>query len=654
MTGGLLIDLYPYIRAITSILIHSLWQGFLIGLIAAIMLSLLRSSRANIRYVVSCSAMAAVIVATVITAVAIWPDATGAARHTPTVTDQQASREGNRTDYVAVEASTVNNETPPVYPWWSDPSVSLYVFVIWIAGVLLFSVYHLVGWRRARGFIRRGTSPVPCEWQARFEKLCLELRLGRLVSLLSSSMVKVPCVVGWIKPVILVPLSMFTSLDPGEIEMILVHELAHVRRYDVLISIVQTALETLFFFNPAIWWISRRIRVEREDCCDDAAIIRTGDRLKYARALTNLEELRMFQTSFGSALTGAPLKRRIQRIVGIPRAPFYSAIPGLTGMLLFAFLIVVVLGPVGISNDSALQASENTLSAQTFQPEPGDLRGEWETEMDGDQMKVLVYGRESSGMSYILAPDQVADLMGQRQEPFQIVRDAGTLFLEGRLKEHNGEVDGSGKWYFRPDTSYMRFMSRYGLREDDRQKTFSLAIRDISRKYLTQMDDRGYHDLSVDQLISAGVFGISPELVDEYRSLGYHDLTYQQLLSMQVQHVTPDDARRFEKVGMGHLTPEQLVSARIQGLTPEYIESFRKAGFRDLVFKNFITLRAFNLSVDDFEDCYRHRFMDLSQENMVWVCGFGITRDDIERMKDRGYTDMDSIISMLAKEYGSR
>jgi len=647
-----LVDLEPYVRTVTTVLIHSLWQGILIGVLAAIALTLLRSSNAQIRYAVSCSAMAAVIVAAAVTAVVVWPDMTVAVQHTSSMNDQPVRREGNLDVSAQTDASKVNDDISPTNHWWSNPSFSRHVFMIWVAGVMLFSVYHLLGWRRARGFVRRGTYPVPPEWQVRFEKLREELRLKKLVTLLRSSLVKVPCVVGWMKPVILVPASMFTLLSPSEIEMILVHELAHVRRYDVLINLMQSAIETMFFFNPAIWWLSRQIRIEREDCCDDMAISKAGSPLSYARALANLEELRMYKTSYGTAISDAPLMHRIQRIVGIPRPRLYSAILSLSGMLLIASFIVVVLGSFSVSSKSALQASENTQSAHIFEPEPGDLRGEWETEMDGDQLKILVYGRESSGMSYVLAPDEVADLMGQETEPFQIVRDAGTLFLDGKLKERRGKVDGSGNWYFRPDTAYMRFMGRYGLRGDDRQKTFSLAIRDISRKYLSKMEEYGYSDLSVDQLISAGVFHISPELVEEYRELGYPDLTFQQLLSMQVQRVTPDDARQFEKLGMGHLAPEQLISARIQGITTEYVESFRKAGFRDLTFKNFGTLHAFNLDASDFEDCYRHRFLDLSQENMVWVCGFGMTREDIEEMKDRGYTDIDSIISVLAKEYG--
>jgi hypothetical protein len=445
---------------------------------------------------------------------------------------------------------------------------------------------------------------------------------------------------------------MFTLLSPSEIEMILAHELAHVRRYDILVNIVQTAMETLFFFNPAVWWLSRQIRIERENCCDDAAILKGGNGLRYARALANLEEAKMFQTNFGTALSGPPLRRRIRRIIGAGKPRFFSSVLDISGMLLIASLVIIMLVPYSGVNGLAVQAGESSPSAQTFDPEPGDLRGEWETEMDGDQLKILVYGRRSQGMNFALDRNEVAHLIGKGNQSFRIDRDAGTLFLEGRLEERNGKVDGNGKWYFRPDTAYMRFMSRYGLRDDDRQKTFSLAIRDISRKYLSRMEEYGYRDLNVDQLISAGVFGISPDLVDAYRDIGYPDLTYQQLLSMQVQGVTPADARRFEKFGMGHLTPEQLISARIHGISPEYVESFRKAGFRDLTFQNFSTLRAFNLYVDDFEDCYRNRFMDLSEENMVWVCGFGITREDIERLQRRGYTDTDSIIKALAEEFG--
>lgn len=652
MMESQLTGLEPHIRTVTTILIHSLWQGILIGLLAAIVLSLLRSSEARIRYAVSCGAMAAVIVAAAVTAVSVLPDGPGPARHVSGVTGDLISVRSSSDVGSTASTPTPTEDALSSNRWWQHPSIARYIFMIWVAGVMLFSLYHLLGWRRARGFVKRDTSPVPAEWQARFEKLCDEFRMGRLASLLSSSLVKVPCVVGWMKPVILVPVSMFTSLDPSEIEMILVHELAHVRRYDVLINIVQTAMETLFFFNPAIWWLSRQIRIEREDCCDDTAIVRAGSRVRYARALINLEELRMFQTSFGSALSGTPLKRRIQRIVGATKPRLYSSMLSISGMLLIVSFIVVVLGSLGGSHYSMVQARDKVEATQTFNPQPGDLRGEWEVESSRNELKILVYGRRSQGMNFALDRGEVEHLIGQGKSSFQIVRDAGTTFLEGTLEERGRKVEGSGKWYFRPDTAYMHFMDRYGLSQDDRQKTFSLAIFNISRKYLAEMEDLGYRDLKVDQLISAGVFGISPELVEEFREAGYPDLSYDRLLSMQVQGVTVDDAREFERLGVGHLTADQLISARIHGITPEFVEGFRKAGFRELSFNNFATLRAFHIDAGDFEDCYQHRFMDLSEANMVWVCGFGITQKDTEEMRELGYSDIDTIIKKLAEKYG--
>jgi len=155
-----LIDLEPYMRAVTSILMHSLWQGILAGILAAIALSLLRKSSARIRYAVSCSAMAAVIVAVAMTAVAVWPERLGPARHLSATADEQAGGAGGSDRGAIMSAATPTTDASSSIRRWQDPSFSRYVVVIWAAGVVLFSVYHLIGWRRARGFARRGNSPV--------------------------------------------------------------------------------------------------------------------------------------------------------------------------------------------------------------------------------------------------------------------------------------------------------------------------------------------------------------------------------------------------------------------------------------------------------------------------------------------------------------
>jgi|GEM_PF-3067768 len=653
MIENQLIDLEPYIRTVTTILLHSLWQGILIGFLAAVALSLLRSSSARIRYAICCCAMVAIFLTVVMTAIVVWPDGDNPERYTSAVTGEWAGQASSSGSGATVNLPASANEASSLKHWWKHPSIRRYFFLAWVTGVILFSGYHFIGWRRARGFVRRGTSPVGREWQARFKDLCDDFGVRRLVVLLSSSLVKVPCVIGWIKPVLLVPASMFTALDPSEIEMILVHELAHVRRYDVLVNILQTIMETVFFFNPAIWWLSRQIRTERENCCDDLAILRAGSRLTYARALANLEELRMFQTGFGSALTGTPLERRIRRIVGATTPHFYSSVLSISGMLLIASFLVVVLGSLAGSSNSTVQAGETIAVTQTFNPQPGDLNGEWEIESAREKINFRFSREGDSRIAFSFNRDELFDKIGDGQKPFQLARDAGIFFLEGEFGRNGRKYWGEGKWYFRPDSAYMHFMSRYGLRGEDKDKMYGTAVFDVSREFVSGLERYSYLNLDVDKLIVARSQGITPEYIEELRQAGYVDVPYDRLLSMRIQGATADDAREFEKLGCGHLTPDQLISARIHGITPGFVKTFRDAGFRDLSYRSFVTLRAFNLDVGDFEDCYRHRFMDMSEDNLVWVCGFGITQEDIEEIKERGITDLDTIISILAKEMGS-
>ncbi len=123
-------------------------------------------------------------------------------------------------------------------------------------------------------------------------------------------------VIGWVRPVILLPASALTGLTPQQLEAIIAHELAHIRRHDYLINMLQALVETLLFYHPAVWWVSRRIRQEREHCCDDLAVAVCGDAFAYARALLEMERLRAAGPQLAVAANGGLLMNRIQRLIG--------------------------------------------------------------------------------------------------------------------------------------------------------------------------------------------------------------------------------------------------------------------------------------------------------------------------------------------------
>jgi uncharacterized protein (TIGR03435 family) len=215
-----------------------------------------------------------------------------------------------------------------------------WVVMVWLTGAMVFWVRLAGGWvvaARMRSMLVRRAPP---EWQKTLRKLEAQIGLSRPVRLLVSALVQVPTVVGWLRPVVLVPVGVFGGLPPEHLEVLLLHELAHIRRHDYLINILQSVAESLLFYHPAVWWVSGHIRAEREHCCDDVAVSISGDAITYARALAQLESYRPAHLSAAVAANGGSLVNRIARLLGRPRPAVRTGLePGLiavAGLLVFA------------------------------------------------------------------------------------------------------------------------------------------------------------------------------------------------------------------------------------------------------------------------------------------------------------------------------
>ncbi|HJT87838.1 MAG TPA: GWxTD domain-containing protein, partial [Bryobacteraceae bacterium] len=237
-------------------------------------------------------------------------------------------------------------EMADVLPW---------LVPLWAAGVLLFYLRQAAHWAAAHGLRRRGVRPAPEHWQERLQVLARRLGVGRRTALLESWLAEVPAVVGHLRPVILVPAGLLTGLPPGQMESILLHELAHIRRYDYLVNALGAAVQGLFFYHPLVWWISGVMHAERENCCDDLAAAASGDRYEYARALAALEEGRQREAAL--AATGGSLANRIRRLLTGRQGPRCEWTP------LFSAGILMVALAMGVS---AWQA--NAPPAQTASP----------------------------------------------------------------------------------------------------------------------------------------------------------------------------------------------------------------------------------------------------------------------------------------------
>jgi beta-lactamase regulating signal transducer with metallopeptidase domain len=205
---------------------------------------------------------------------------------------------------------------------------------IWCAGVVALSLWNVGGWFAVHRLKLSGTSPAPAAIQQAATHIAKQLGLTRGIQLLQSTLVESPVVIGALKPVILLPASLLTQIPADQLESLLAHELAHVLRHDYLVNLLQTAIETLLFYHPAVWWISAQIRTERENCCDDLAIGIASDRAVYVRALASVAGVRA--SSMAPAATGGQLVARLRRILGVTDSAAANPSRWLTGVAIIS------------------------------------------------------------------------------------------------------------------------------------------------------------------------------------------------------------------------------------------------------------------------------------------------------------------------------
>ena len=348
----------PPVIALAWALLHFLWQGTVLGLAAFFALRIVRPDRASTRYVIGVTTLALMLIAfaTTFTVLARTP-ALGAP-------DLSASWGTSAPAAVYEIERTGNNATAqPVSPATAAPSVPdtlgltalTLVVVAWGLGVLALSARLFGGWLLTRRLAHRAITAVSPAVHAAAGDIAGRLQLARAVAIVQSGAVVVPTLVGWVKPIVLLPAAALSGLSPEQLQAILAHELAHVRRHDYLVNLLQSMVETLLFYHPAMWWLSAEVRTEREHCCDDLAIEVCGDRLVYVSALAELTSIAGHR-GFALAATDGSLVGRVQRILGAPRA-MHEPTPA------WAIIAVFVLIVAGVGSFRAASA-ETPASAE--------------------------------------------------------------------------------------------------------------------------------------------------------------------------------------------------------------------------------------------------------------------------------------------------
>ena len=305
----------PWVARLGWTLLHFLWQGLMIfAVYSAARKWLVRSGGPSARYLLACAALAAMLVLPVVTFGLL--DSSGSV--------PVSSRPAGPLPFTGSDAPWNITAVPESVPTaaasiWMARALP-WVVAVWFLGAFAFWARLAGGWTvaaRMRSRLVRAAEP---EWQSALNRLQARLRVSRPVRLLVSGLVEVPTVVGWLRPVVLVPVGALAGLPADHVEALLLHELAHIRRHDYLVNLAQSIAEALLFYHPAVWWVSGQIRAEREQCCDDMAVSAAGgDAFTYASALAGLESCRPAHLETALAANGGSLSDRIARLLGQSR-----------------------------------------------------------------------------------------------------------------------------------------------------------------------------------------------------------------------------------------------------------------------------------------------------------------------------------------------
>jgi beta-lactamase regulating signal transducer with metallopeptidase domain len=572
-----------------------------------------------------------------------------------------------------VRSSAVDSSSASAAPALDAPSVqekpsmswptALVVLYAW--GTLVLLTYLAAEQLSVRRLAMQATEIVDDEWRQMLDECRRSLRIEHPVRLLRSRQHTMPMVFGLRSPAILLP-AIADTWDDDRRRAVVLHELAHVSRRDCLTQTLGAIACAAYWPHPGVWWIARRLRIERELACDDLVLTAGTSARDYAGHLLELAHTLGGGRAPALVVTMARPRQLEGRMLAVMDSGRSRVVPGILTRLASvavaaAFLVplasadaVVVnataaLPPdtnVAVPPDASAVAHPSTESARQASPSPtsrkgravsnraegsgeiqqSTVRGTWEIRQSPKTGTVhlrLTEGDWSSGFSIPvdrlegISSAQLAGASGPVK--FSIRRDAGTFAFEGTARDG---VAG-GVFYFSPNTGFGPELEKRGYGRPTDAEQYSLARGDIGFAFLDELTKQGYSRPSISQLVRAGDHGAHFDYLQEMGAAGYRLGSIDTLIRLRDHGVTPDFIRELSAQNVKNLSADELQRIRDHGVNGEYIREFRDLGFGSATVDQLVTARDHGVNPD-----YVREMTTLSQRKL--------TLEELIRMRDHG------------------
>jgi beta-lactamase regulating signal transducer with metallopeptidase domain len=606
-------------------LLHFLWEGLTLTLLLYIAVAFSRSSR--LRYAFAVSTLAAMLLAPVVTFVTIQQPVSAA----PVANDGWAL---STLRGMPMPDNTAPMSATPVSSDWLA-----WLVLAWVGGVLIFSMRALGGWMLLARLRRKENSPLAYSIVQRCRSLEQRIGLGRSIRYLESKLLDAPAVIGWFRPAILIPAGAVAGLSPQQLEAVIAHELAHIKRLDCFVNLLQIGAETLLFYHPAIWWVNRVIRAERENCCDDIAVSVGGDPVEYAKALTLLESSRA-TPAWALAATDGNLKARVSRLLGkniLPTVPAggLAAIGILfaAGVLLAAASIekpaphpshpAVSPAPVRIPAPAAAPVPAPAPFQNAVTPVPPDPPAAGSViAMAAPPSEDHAASPAPSGSTYIdglraagltdLSVDQLIALKVQGVTPAYVDEIRATGLNPSVNEIVAMKVQGI-------DPAYIKEIRTTGL-NPNMHELIAMKVQGISPAYVKEIRATGLNP-NAHEIIAMKVQGVDPAYISEIRAAGLNP-TMREITAMKAQGVTPAYLKEMRASGLNP-NLHQLIAMKVQGIDPAYIKAIRATGLNPNTHE-IIEMKVQGVTPEFVESVRNHGFKNLNVHQIIALKTAGI------------------------------
>ncbi len=638
----------PVFQAVGWALVHFVWQGALVAILFASLRVVLRRSTAGVRYALACASlllMLALPVATILLLAPPPPSIPGgeqtanAARAIARLRQMTAGLSGQSSSLLRL---TIASTAPPAFLQWralSERFAALlpWLVSVWLAGVTALSLRIFGGWVITQRLKRYMTNPVAPEWREAVARLSRRMRLSRTVRLCESVMMEVPTVIGWLRPVILIPVSALTGLSTQQMEALLAHELAHIRRHDYLVNLLQTAVETLLFYHPAVWWVSRQIRIEREHCCDDLAVAACGDVLTYARALTRLEELRPNGLpQLAVAANGGSLLRRIRRLVEAPSHSSHRSATWLAGMIAIATVLGIWAGA-----QTTLHSEEAVASEHRRLQLSSSIRAQSVARIDDPS------GNHAACPLIIRDPQPVVVEVRADYEEGPAGAEASLALPQAEIKDEDAQANQAPAPSPRPSPEpvgwsgdrpdFIDALAAAGYTNLPVDRLIEMEQHGVTPDFIKSLQDLGYQLPPIELLIRVRDHGVGANFIKGLSAVGYNRLSFDDLIKAKDHGVCPDLVKGLEAAGYGRPTIDQLVRVKDHGVSLGFIKELEAAGYPHPSIDLLIMVRDHGVSPAFIQGLKQLGYNDLPLEQLIRMRDHGVTSSFIQRVKSRGF-----------------